>query len=81
MTDWGKIGGDLYDGAGKLFDGGKKLVGEGIDKGTDVVGSGLEKVGADEWADTVEDWGMRPPPRSGRRSASSSSGRARKRTS
>ncbi|MFI2288178.1 putative T7SS-secreted protein [Streptomyces niveus] len=57
MTDWGKIGGDLYDGAGKLFDGGKKLVGEGIDKGTDVVGSGLEKVGADEWADTVEDWG------------------------
>ncbi|MEV8402396.1 putative T7SS-secreted protein [Streptomyces niveus] len=57
MTDWGKIGGDLYDGAGKLFDEGKELVGEGIDKGTDVVGSGLEKVGADEWADTVEDWG------------------------
>ncbi|MEV8412738.1 putative T7SS-secreted protein [Streptomyces niveus] len=57
MTDWGKIGGDLYDGAGKLFDEGKELVGKGIDKGTDVVGSGLEKVGADEWADTVEDWG------------------------
>lgn len=57
MTDWGKLGGDLYDGAGKLFDEGKELVGKGIDKGTDVVGAGLEKVGADEWADTVEDWG------------------------
>ncbi|WP_405676096.1 DUF6531 domain-containing protein [Streptomyces sp. NBC_01511] len=57
MTDWGKIGGDLVDGAGKLVDKGKELVGEGIDKGTDVVGSGLEKVGADEWADAVEDWG------------------------
>lgn len=57
MTDWGKIGGDFYDGAGKLFDEGKELVGKGVDKGTDVVGAGLEKVGADEWADTVEDWG------------------------
>lgn len=57
MTDWGKIGSDLYDGAGKLVDKGKEVVGEGIDKGTDVVGSGLEKVGADEWADSVEDWG------------------------
>ncbi|TXL85642.1 putative T7SS-secreted protein [Streptomyces sp. IB2014 016-6] len=57
MTDWGRIGGDLYDGAGKLFDKGKEVVGEGIDKGTDVVGSGLEKVGADDWADAVEDWG------------------------
>lgn len=57
MTDWGKIGGDFYDGAGKLFDEGKELVGKGIDKGTDVVGSGLEKVGADGWADSVEDWG------------------------
>ncbi|MFC8075179.1 putative T7SS-secreted protein [Streptomyces sp. NPDC057307] len=57
MTDWGKVGGDLWDGAGKLFDEGKEVVGKGIDKGTDVVGSGLEKVGADEWADTVEDWG------------------------
>lgn len=57
MTDWGKIGGDLYDGAGKLVDKGKELVGEGIDKGTDVVGSGLERVGAQGWADAVEDWG------------------------
>ncbi|BBC33294.1 hypothetical protein SGFS_045880 [Streptomyces graminofaciens] len=40
-----------------LIDGGKKLVGEGIDKGTDAVGWGLEKVGAEGWADKVEDWG------------------------
>ncbi|MFJ1618522.1 putative T7SS-secreted protein [Streptomyces sp. NPDC088251] len=57
MVDWGKLGGDLYDGAGKLVDKGKEIVGEGIDKGTDFVGAGLEKVGADEWADAVEDWG------------------------
>ncbi|MFC9245537.1 putative T7SS-secreted protein [Streptomyces sp. NPDC057136] len=57
MVDWGKLGGDLYDGAGDLVDKGKAVVGEGIDKGTDVLGSGLEKVGADSWADSVEDWG------------------------
>ncbi|MFE6037370.1 putative T7SS-secreted protein [Streptomyces sp. NPDC056452] len=57
MVDWGKLGGDLYDGAGNLVDKGKEIVGTGIDKGTDFVGSGLEKVGADEWADKVEDWG------------------------
>ncbi|MFD4692236.1 putative T7SS-secreted protein [Streptomyces sp. NPDC058463] len=57
MVDWGKLGGDLYDGAGKLVDKGKEFAGEAIDTGTDVVGSGLEKVGADQWADAVEDWG------------------------
>ncbi|GAA2941628.1 putative T7SS-secreted protein [Kitasatospora cinereorecta] len=57
MTDWGKFAGDLYDGAGNLVDKGKEIVGEGIDKGTDVLGASLEKVGADEWADKVEDWG------------------------
>lgn len=57
MVDWGKLGGGLYDGAGKLVDKGKKVVGEVIDEGTDIVGSGLEKVGAHEWADAVEDWG------------------------
>lgn len=57
MVDWGKLGGDLYDGAGNLVDKGKEIVGTGIDKGTDVLGSGLEKVGADQWADAVEDWG------------------------
>ncbi|MET7366450.1 putative T7SS-secreted protein [Streptomyces sp. NPDC005566] len=57
MVDWGKLGGDLYDGAGKLVDKGKEFAGEAIDTGTDIVGSGLEKVGADQWADAVEDWG------------------------
>ncbi|MDX3065515.1 putative T7SS-secreted protein [Streptomyces clavifer] len=57
MVDWGKLGGDLYDGAGNLVDKGKEIVGTGIDKGTDALGSGLEKVGADQWADAVEDWG------------------------
>ncbi|MGW0959414.1 putative T7SS-secreted protein [Streptomyces gelaticus] len=57
MVDWGKLGGDLYDGAGKLVDKGKEIVGEGIDKGTEFLGAGLEKVGADDWADAVEDWG------------------------
>ncbi|MEU9223814.1 putative T7SS-secreted protein [Streptomyces massasporeus] len=53
--------GDLVnDGLGKLEDGweaGKKLVGEGVDKGTDLIGAGLEKVGAEGWADKVEDFG------------------------
>lgn len=57
MADWRGFAGDLYDGAGDLYDKGKKVVGAGIDVGTDVLGSGLEKVGADEWADKVEDWG------------------------
>lgn len=57
MADWGKWGDALYDGAGNLVDKGKEIVGTGIDNGTDFVGSGLEKVGADEWADSVEDWG------------------------
>ncbi len=57
MVDWGKLGGGIYDGAGKLVDKGKKIAGEVIDEGTDIVGSGLEKVGAHEWADAVEDWG------------------------
>lgn len=45
-----KVGKDLYDG-------GKKLVGEGIDKGTDIVGGGLDMVGAHDWADKVEHYG------------------------
>ncbi|MFF3173574.1 putative T7SS-secreted protein [Streptomyces sp. NPDC057900] len=57
MADWGKLGGALFDGAGKLVDKGKQVAGEVIDEGTDIVGSGLEKVGAHEWADAVEDWG------------------------
>lgn len=55
--DFGKVGGALYDGAGKLVDKGKETAGEVIDEGTDLVASGMEKVGPAEWADAVEDWG------------------------
>ncbi|MFJ6370807.1 putative T7SS-secreted protein [Streptomyces virginiae] len=54
------FGGWVDKGLGKLeegWDAGKKLVGEGVDKATDVVGDGLEYVGAEDWADAVEDWG------------------------
>ncbi|MFG2988649.1 putative T7SS-secreted protein [Streptomyces sp. NPDC048257] len=56
------FGGWVDKGLGKLeegWDAGKKLVGEGVDKATDVVGGGLEYVGAEDWADSVEDWGDR----------------------
>ncbi|MDL5203537.1 putative T7SS-secreted protein [Streptomyces sp. ALI-76-A] len=50
--------GDLVNsGLGKLDDigdAGKKLVGEGIDKGTDVLADGLDHVGADDAAKVVE---------------------------
>jgi uncharacterized protein YukE len=36
---------------------GKKALGEGIDAGTNWAGDGLERVGAHEMADSVEDWG------------------------
>ncbi|MEK8142232.1 putative T7SS-secreted protein [Streptomyces sp. M10(2022)] len=81
MVDLGRLGGDLYDGVGNLVDKGKEIAGEAIDTGTDVLGSGLEKVGAEQWADAVEDWGTRQHPRWVRRSASSSSGGVRKPTS
>ncbi|WP_079403538.1 putative T7SS-secreted protein [Streptomyces sp. 3211] len=60
MVSWDDLGRltdkgiDLVD---KGIDKGKELVGEGIDKTTDAVGWGLEKVGAEDWADAVEDWG------------------------
>ncbi|MFE7424929.1 putative T7SS-secreted protein [Streptomyces sp. NPDC057545] len=55
--DWGKLGDGLIDGAGRVVDQGKELAGKAIDVGTDVVGAGLDKVGAHDWADEVEDWG------------------------
>ncbi|MCZ4083353.1 putative T7SS-secreted protein [Streptomyces antarcticus] len=60
MVSWDDLGRltdkgiDLVD---KGIDKGKELVGEGIDKSTDALGAGLEKVGAEGWADSVEDWG------------------------
>ncbi|MFJ8078000.1 WXG100 family type VII secretion target [Streptomyces sp. NPDC096176] len=50
----------LNSGLGKLEEGweaGKELVGEGVDQATDVIGDGLEYVGAEGIADRVEDWG------------------------
>ncbi|MFF3781132.1 putative T7SS-secreted protein [Streptomyces sp. NPDC001933] len=57
MVDWGRLGDGLVDGAGHLLDKGKELAGEAIDTGTDMLGAGLDKVGAHGWADGVEDWG------------------------
>ncbi|MER7716784.1 putative T7SS-secreted protein [Streptomyces flaveolus] len=62
---------DLGSGLGKLKDGindglttvehgidaGRKALGEGIDWGTDRLGEGLDKVGLEDAADAVEDWG------------------------
>ncbi|WCD91029.1 Putative deoxyribonuclease RhsC [Streptomyces xanthophaeus] len=60
MVSWDDLGRltdkgiDLVD---KGIDKGKELLGEGIDKGTDALGAGLKNVGAEDWADSVEDWG------------------------
>jgi hypothetical protein len=65
------LGNGLSSGLGKLKDGvnhgltvvedgvdaGKKVLGEGIDWGTDRLGDGLDKVGLEDAADAVEDWG------------------------
>ncbi|MFG2220334.1 putative T7SS-secreted protein [Streptomyces sp. NPDC048685] len=57
MVDWGRLGDGLVDGAGHLVDKGKEFAGEVVDTGTDMLGAGLDKVGAHGWADGVEDWG------------------------
>ncbi|MEU2673599.1 putative T7SS-secreted protein [Streptomyces sp. NPDC007164] len=57
MVDWGRLGDGLVDGAGHLLDKGKEFAGEVVDTGTDMLGAGLDKVGAHGWADEVEDWG------------------------
>ncbi|MFF3955109.1 putative T7SS-secreted protein [Streptomyces sp. NPDC001890] len=57
MVDWGRLGDGLVDGAGHLLGKGKELAGEAVDTGTGMLGAGLDKVGADGWADAVEDWG------------------------
>ncbi|MEW2259333.1 putative T7SS-secreted protein [Streptomyces sp. NPDC047869] len=58
--------GDIGDGInsgltyGKnVYDAGKKKVGEGIDKGSDVTADALDKVGAHGWADKVHHYGDR----------------------
>ncbi|RST11818.1 type IV secretion protein Rhs [Streptomyces sp. WAC05374] len=50
MTDWlGK--------AGDLWEAGEKVVGMGVDKGTDALGEVLDHVGAEGVAESVTDWG------------------------
>ncbi|MCS0606523.1 type IV secretion protein Rhs, partial [Streptomyces sp. LP11] len=56
--------GDIGDGLNKglgygehLVDEGKKKLGEAVDYGTDKLGGALDRVGAHDWADRVEDWG------------------------
>ncbi|MGW9368609.1 putative T7SS-secreted protein [Streptomyces xanthophaeus] len=59
MVDFGGLVDKGLDKLEEGVDAGKKLVGEGIDTATDAIGDGLEYVGADDWADSVEDWGDR----------------------
>ncbi|MFE7597490.1 putative T7SS-secreted protein [Streptomyces sp. NPDC057494] len=57
MVDWGGLVDKGIDKIGDGIDRGKELVGEGVDYATDKTGQALEKVGAHDWADAVEDWG------------------------
>ncbi|MFF5469255.1 putative T7SS-secreted protein [Streptomyces achromogenes] len=53
----GDLTNKLLDGGEHLVDGGKKLLGKGVDYTTDKIGDGLDHLGAHKWADVVEDWG------------------------
>ncbi len=57
MPDWGGLFDKGIDKVGDGIDKGKELVGEGVDYVTDKTGQALDKVGAHDWADSVEDWG------------------------
>jgi RHS repeat-associated protein len=57
MVDWRGWGDKIVDGVDQGLDKGKEIVGEGVDYVTDKTGQALDKVGAHDWADAVEDWG------------------------
>ncbi|MDX2292794.1 MULTISPECIES: putative T7SS-secreted protein, partial [Streptomyces] len=57
MVDLRGWGDKLVDGWDKAVDKGGELLGEGVDYVTDKTGQALDKVGAHDWADAVEDWG------------------------
>ncbi|MER6996965.1 putative T7SS-secreted protein [Streptomyces sp. NPDC000410] len=61
MGDWGKAFGDgvqaIGDGISDGIESGAKALGEGVDHATDKLGDGLEYIGAEGYADKVEDWG------------------------
>ncbi|MFG2111480.1 putative T7SS-secreted protein [Streptomyces sp. NPDC048718] len=53
----GSLANSFLGGVEDVYDAGKKKLGEGVDWTTDRIGEGLDKVGAHDWADAVEDWG------------------------
>ncbi|MEW1902046.1 putative T7SS-secreted protein [Streptomyces sp. NPDC086147] len=57
MVDWGGLADKGIDKIGGVVDKGKELVGEGVDFATDQTGRLLDRAGAHDWADSVEDWG------------------------
>lgn len=57
MPDWGAWADKSIDAIDGGIDKAKEKVGEGVDWATDKAGDGLDKVGAHDWADSVEDWG------------------------
>ncbi|WP_433571641.1 putative T7SS-secreted protein [Streptomyces sp. CA-251247] len=57
MPDWGEWADKGINVIDSGIDTAKEKVGEGVDWATDKVGDGLDKVGAHDWADSVEDWG------------------------
>ncbi|MFD7233609.1 putative T7SS-secreted protein [Streptomyces sp. NPDC059881] len=57
MPDWGAWADKGIDAIDSGIDTAKEKVGEGVDWATDKVGDGLDRVGAHDWADSVEDWG------------------------
>lgn len=57
MVDIRGWGDKLADGWDRTLDKGGELLGEGVDYVTDKAGQALDKVGAEDWADAVEDWG------------------------
>lgn len=57
MPDWGAWADKSIDAIDGGIDKAKEKVGEGVDWATDKASEGLDKVGAHDWADSVEDWG------------------------
>ncbi|MFD6343593.1 putative T7SS-secreted protein [Streptomyces roseolus] len=57
MVDIRGWGDKIADGWDRTLDKGGELLGEGVDYVTDKAGQALDKVGAEDWADAVEDWG------------------------
>ncbi|MEU7026456.1 putative T7SS-secreted protein [Streptomyces sp. NPDC046275] len=57
MVDWRGWGDKIVDKVDHGIDKGKELVGETVDYVTDKTGDVLDKAGAHDWADAVEDWG------------------------